>query len=357
MNDGVKTMNLIDRYVYAVVRRVPVSQRADIEKEIRAMIDELLQEQLKKTADGSDGQAGSRAGQGTPDEQAVRAVLDSLGDPAELASQYLGSHQYVIGPALYETYWLVLRIVLIASGIGLLIAKAIQIATDSQINGWEAFGGLVGGLFQGLLSAFGMVTLIFFLINRYGADEITKEIKAEKGQWKPDDLPQVPEAKLRIKRGDPIASVIFSLIFLVIINVYPELFGFYYKVGEELRIVGFLGEGFFAALIWINLVIILGIVIEAVKIVTGRWTLPLVLAGALHNCLSLIVSLRVVRDAAFINPEFVKTINQFIADSGTELTFVWQNALVTSITVLVIFGFIVEMITLVAKSIRLLQTK
>ena len=159
-------MNLIDRYVYAVVRRVPVSQRADIEKEIRAMIDELLQEQVKKTASGSEGQAGSRTDQGAPDEQAVRTVLESLGDPAELASQYLGSHQYVIGPALYETYWLVLRIVLIASGIGLLIAKAIQIATDSQINGWEAFGGLVGGLFQGLLSAFGMVTLIFFLINR-----------------------------------------------------------------------------------------------------------------------------------------------------------------------------------------------
>jgi hypothetical protein len=357
MHDGVKTMNLIDRYVYAVVRHVPVSQRADIEKEIRAMIDEVLQEQMKKAATGPEGQAENRADQSAPDEQAIHMVLKMLGDPVELARQYHGSSQYVIGPALYETYWLVLRIVLAASGIGLLIAKAIQIATDSQMNGWEAFGGLVGGLFQGLLSAFGMVTLIFFLINRYGADEISREIKAEKGQWKPEDLPQVPEAKLRIKRSDPIADVIFSLIFLVIINVYPELFGFYQKIGDELKIVGFLGEGFFAVLFWINLVIILGIVLESIKIVTGRWTWPLILAGALHNCLSLVVSLRVVRDPAFINPEFITTINSFIADSGTELTFVWHNALVTGITVLIVFGFIVEMITLIAKSIRLLQNQ
>ncbi|MDW7655937.1 MAG: hypothetical protein SCM11_02050 [Bacillota bacterium] len=350
-------MNLMDRYVYAVVRHVPASQKADIEKEIRAMIDELLQEKMKKTQTGQDGTASGREGQNEPDEQAVRAVLTSLGDPAELARQYHGSSQYVIGPALYETYWLVMRIVLAATGIGLLIATVIQLVTDSQMNGWEAFGSLTGGLFQGLLSAFGMVTLIFLLINRYGADEISKGIKEEKEKWKPDDLPQVPEAKLRIKRSDPIANVIFSLIFLVIINVYPELFGYYQKTGDELMIIGFLGEGFFSALIWINLVIVLGIILEALKIVTGRWTLPLTLSCMVQNSFSLIVSLRVVRDPAFINPEFIKTINTFLSDSGTELSFTWQNALVTGITVLIVFGFIVEMITLIAKSVRLLQTK
>jgi hypothetical protein len=93
------------------------------------------------------------------------------------------------------------------------------------------------------------------------------------------------------------------------------------------------------------------------KIVTGRWTLLLTLACMVQNCFSLIVGLRIVRDTAFINPEFAQTLNAFLADNGAVLTFSWQTALVTSISVLIVFGFIVEMITLFAKSIRLLQNR
>ena len=56
----------VDRYVYDVVRRLPKDQRADIEMELRALIDDMLEGTAK-------------------DEPAVDQVLQSLGNPAALA--------------------------------------------------------------------------------------------------------------------------------------------------------------------------------------------------------------------------------------------------------------------------------
>jgi hypothetical protein len=197
-------MELIDRYVYAVMRHIPSAQKADIEKEVRAMIDEMVQKQMKTREDHE------------PDETIIRSVLTSLGEPAQLARQYHTTPNYIIGPVLYDTYWMVLRIVLAAAGIGILIAQTIQLISREQEPFWAVFGGLIGSLYQGLLSAFAVVTLIFLLIERYGLDDIKKEIKKEKEKWRPEDLPQMPGDKIRIKRGDPIATIVFSLILLTV---------------------------------------------------------------------------------------------------------------------------------------------
>lgn len=37
-------MELIDRYIYAVTKKLPQKQREDIEKELRTLIDDMLEE-------------------------------------------------------------------------------------------------------------------------------------------------------------------------------------------------------------------------------------------------------------------------------------------------------------------------
>ena len=351
-------MDLINQYVYAVVRHLPAAQRADIEKEIRAMIDELLHERVKNQADtAAPGQ--EKDGQPVFAESDMRAVLENLGDPAVLAKQYRGKDKYVIGPVLYDTYTLVLKIVLSAVGIGLLIAKSIQLASQEFEYVWEAFAGLIGSLYQGLLSAFAVVTLIFILIEQFGGQEIEAEINKEneKKTWSLDDLPQVPSAKLLIKKSDPAVTIVFSMIFLTIINVFPQLFGFYQQTEAGIQITGFLGEGFSDHLIWINAFLVLGIILEAVKIALGRWTWFLVWSCILQNVFSLVVSLRVVRDEAFINPEFIAAINRFLEDNSVDVTVVWQNPVVTGLSILIIIGFFAETISIGMKGYRLIQAK
>lgn len=64
-NTPEKWQDIIDRYVYDTVRRLPKGQRGDIELELRTLIDDML------------------AGQNS--QAAVESVLTSLGNPAELA--------------------------------------------------------------------------------------------------------------------------------------------------------------------------------------------------------------------------------------------------------------------------------
>ena len=85
-HDTTPTGDLIDRYVYQVVRRLPQSQRADIEAELRGLIDDML----------------SARGGGKRED--VIAVLRELGRPAELAFRYSGSRRSLIGPEYYDTY-------------------------------------------------------------------------------------------------------------------------------------------------------------------------------------------------------------------------------------------------------------
>ena len=59
-------MELIERYIYAVSRRLPVSQRADIEQELRTLIEDMIQERCH-------GEAG---------QEQIMALLKELGDPA-----------------------------------------------------------------------------------------------------------------------------------------------------------------------------------------------------------------------------------------------------------------------------------
>jgi hypothetical protein len=349
-------MNLIDRYVYAVIRRLPAGQREPIEKELRTRIDHLLMEGQKSQPAPEERK--NESPQEEPDESAVRAVLEELGNPAVLARAYHMGHRYIIGPALYDTYFFVLKIVLGASLIGLLVANGIRLIAEPVDHTWTAFGLVLGSLYQGLLSAFAIVTLIFILVEYFGKEEIKKEIKieVEKDSWSLDDLPEIPSEKLRIKRGEPIAAVIFTLIFLVIINVFPQLIGFYQQSDDGLRVFAFLGEGFLRLLPYINIALVLGLALEAIKIIYGRWTGFLIIGSVFQNIFSFVVSLRVIRDDQFINPEFVTAIDQFLAKAQSDSVIAWQNPLITVLTALVVFGFIVEILTLAVKGYHLIRS-
>jgi hypothetical protein len=95
--------NLIDTYVSEVGRRLSRKSRADIEAEIRSFLQDMLDERSQKT--------------GKPvDEETLLEVLKAYGSPEKVAGTYLGD-RYLIGPRLYPTFILVLRILLPVIGI------------------------------------------------------------------------------------------------------------------------------------------------------------------------------------------------------------------------------------------------
>ena len=78
------TQEMIERYIYEVVRRLPAKQRDDTGRELRSLIDDMLEER------GKNGK--------TRQENAADALRE-LGAPSVLAGKYRDDKKYLIGPA------------------------------------------------------------------------------------------------------------------------------------------------------------------------------------------------------------------------------------------------------------------
>lgn len=106
--------DLIERYIYAVTKRLPAKSREDISQELRGLIDDMLAE---------------RCGQRTPTDKDVRVVLTELGSPSELHAKYdEDADKCLIGQPYYSTYKFVLKIVLISVAVGMTVSNLILFA-------------------------------------------------------------------------------------------------------------------------------------------------------------------------------------------------------------------------------------
>ena len=92
------TSSLTDRYVSATVRSLDDEQRAEVERELRTTIEDMIDGRL---------QAGAPS---RPD--AEREVLVELGDPVRLAAGYSGRPLYLIGQA---SLWVVVLTALVSA--------------------------------------------------------------------------------------------------------------------------------------------------------------------------------------------------------------------------------------------------
>ena len=288
-------MDLIERYIYAVIRYLPPKQRPDIERELRSLIEDMLEQR-------TGGQKAQKAD--------LEAILLELGEPRKLADNYRGTTRFLISPLYFDLYWLILRIVLIASGGGVLIATAISVATNPPASPWSALGEILGSVYNVLLGAFGMVTLIFALVERFG-DRGQEEISTLKESWHPDMLPQRPASALIIKRSEPIVAIVFLVIAMILINVNLDMIGVYYQSNGVSFMMPLFSDYFHQFLPWINLSIVLTILIETIKIFTGRWTFSILIGSLVQKIISLVIGLQIFATPKIFNPDFLLMLMLF----------------------------------------------
>ena len=329
-------MEMIDRYVYAVTKRLPAEQRADIEKELRGLIEDMLPE---ATATG------------LKEEAAVEAVLKKLGHPALLAARYRGVEQHLIGPGLFYLYELVLKIVLIATGGGLLIAMIVNLLNIGSANPLQTILETLGSLLTGLIGAFGWVTLIFAAIERYSPEQIDV---AKTEAFDPKDLPQIPLKKDRIHPSDPIATMVFTLIAMVIAFYVPRFVGIYWTGMAAGEMVPLFNEPVYRMYLpFILITLAIGLIREIAKLVAGRWTIPLSILHLLIGIPSLILTIIMFRNPDLLNFEFFT--KAFAVTSSTDPMLLglpmpqFIGRVVIGVT---IFGFVVDTITALFRIIR-----
>ena len=333
---------LIKRYAYAVAQKLPEAQRADIEKELQGLVEDMLEERTQgREATGED----------------VEAVLRELGNPGDMADRYRGSQRCLIGPVLFPTYLTVLKIVMGALGIAMLVVFLIQtLSAPDQII--AHFGDSLSTLLMGWLQAFAWVTIIFGVFDYTGGQKIRKELETIR-EWNPTDLPQLPDTQNHIPRSDPIASIIFTVLFIVLFSFSIHLFGLWvFSEHSGTIVIPFFNlEVFQRFLPFIVALMVAGILVEVGKLLTGKWTLQLLALDSLVHILNFILAIVMFSGMAIWNPQFLQQLaGSGMAPLGSEtlnaLSGVW-NFITQNVIYLIGFGFAIQIIATAVKAVKI----
>jgi hypothetical protein len=182
------TDTLTDRYVDATARRLEESQRPEVERELREMIEDLVEGRL------STGEVDRAA--------AERAVLTELGDPVRLAAEYSGRPLHLIGPAVYPDWLRLVRLLLaIVPPLAATANFVVRLVVSDPLDVGDV---LAGAVVTGLTAALHVVfwtTLAFAVVERTSASGGRPVVT-----WTPDHLPE-SMSRRRVTRADTVGSL------------------------------------------------------------------------------------------------------------------------------------------------------
>lgn len=284
-------MTMIDRYIYAVTEKLPQTERQDIASELRGLIEDMLDERSHSSK--------------SKDDQ-IEEVLLELGHPTKLANKYRHTKRYLIGPELFDSYILVLKIVLIviSSIIGISFLIQTLLNPTAILN---QFIEMIISVVTTLPIAFGWTTLSF-VIGQYSNKFIQKN-EQQYVDWKITDLPHIPSEKRQIKQGESIVSIIFYTIFIVLFALSSDHFGVWIFHDGFSGVIPFLNEQTYHT--YLPLIILIfgfGILKECFKLISGKWTYKLTVFTTVVNVLSIIAVLIMINNSGFWNPNFMNEL-------------------------------------------------
>lgn len=257
-------MELIDAYVTEVGRHLPEKQRADIEREIRSMIEDTLEDASQT--------------QGRPvNEDLLVEVLKRLGSPDKLAASY-APPRYLIGPALFPSYLLSLRlvlgIVLALGAVGAAISAALGAGFGTNTNApfevVRALGQGALGLLSSGIYVVGMITIIFALIQRAAPGlkpaPLTDEFDPRKLKITPE-----PDSEA-FKPAGLVVEMVLPLIALVLFNYFPQVIGIYSYNGDQWNVYKVFTAAFLSYIPYMSLLWALEVALKGSVLAAGRWS-------------------------------------------------------------------------------------
>jgi hypothetical protein len=309
-------MELQERYIAAGLKHIPPTEKDGVEKAMRRIIAERLQER------------------GNASEETEREVLRGLGSPRILAEKQLREPPHLIGPELYGTYLLIVKIVMTVAVIGTLIGNTVDFIVNdveycviSPISFATAISAAIG--------AFGWVTLVFAIMEKTAKQKILTEIQED---WSLADLPEKEVPQKPFSRVGVIIGIIFTVLFIILVNQYSQLLGFYYTLdGSIQEMIPMLNQEVFRSYLpYINGMLVLQLLFSASKLVFRKWTYPVATANLILNVLSFVLLWFILQDTAILNPELVTKIGE--ATDGQRVL----NTAFNSIKAVFLFIFLLD---------------
>jgi len=283
----------IDRYIYAVTKRLKEEVREEVREELRANIYDMLTEH--------------------PSDQEIEDVLRTLGSPRKLANNYKDQKQYVISPLYYDDYINVLKIVgVIVLSVTLIfgtIDAVIHIESSRiffQIG--EVIGKAISNAVSGLVTAFAWVTIIFWAIDYHA-------VKEGKDKWDIKNLPEIPkQTKAKISRSETIVELILSSVFMIIFIAALMNYMSYIVINDESGV--FVTDVFnqnvtqlFIPFFIISLAF--GIITSLFKLYVGQWKVGVATLYSAYEVLSASLFIIFINHPNLILPQVFEAIADY----------------------------------------------
>ena len=205
-------MDLLDRYLQAVKKHLPLKRQDDIVAELRANMESQLED--KEAALGRPVTIGE-----------AEDWLRQMGSPMKVAMQYQ-PQQYLIGPAIFPMYLFVIRMAFLWATVIYAIVSAVLIATQTP-NGIAVLQAVLR-LPVVLMTTAAWITLVFAALEFVGTryPEKCPPIAGFYPKWSPSTLPPVePPAGPGQKRRSytqAVAEIVFGFLFLGWFVLVPQ---------------------------------------------------------------------------------------------------------------------------------------
>ncbi len=242
-------MDLIERYLYQVGRYLPLKKREDILTELRSNLLDAL-----GVSEGEE-----------VDEERVVALLEEFGPPQKVAASYHTGMNCLIGPELFPLFRMVTGIALIAVFGALVLALAVGAVFDPEIAPWSSPQTILetlSGMWNALISTFGMVVLVFTILQYFG-------VRAEQAEkWQPRRLPPVTRSGEQVNRLGIGIEVALDILLLVLLWIFVDKGG----VLARLDHVVITNQVIQAYVPLISVVLVVSILFHAFTLYYARWT-------------------------------------------------------------------------------------
>ncbi len=224
MTDREKALGLIHRYAHEVAAWLPRKQREDVTTELRALLEEMLDERALH-------------GDRPADEELAVAVLKEFGEPSKVALRYQPEPEYLIGPEWFPYYkfWSLVVLIVLAAVMGLAIVFSALGGPGDRLPDLLGRHGLVDMVLNFMQLAvlnIGVLTLVFAVLERV----FKQKPGAKPEDWNPRDLPAVKDPD-RISEGDLVFKIYAIAVLATLLNFYPQWFGILYITDEGARAV------------------------------------------------------------------------------------------------------------------------
>lgn len=319
------TPSLTDRYLAAVIRRLPESRRAAVADELRTALTDDIEARL--------------AG-GTDADTAERDALTALGDPDRLAARYTGAPLHLIGPAVYLDWRRLLTLLLST----VLPAVAGALVLTQLLAGASAIDillGVVGTVVSVGIALSFWVTVVFAIIERTGAGD--RPLRA----WSPDDL---PTSAARPQVGiDVLIGGVLGLLFLAVGLVAQQTWPAFRDTGGEP--IPFLAPELWAWWIPYFVVVFVAELVFAIVLYRRRaWSVSLAVVNAVITLAFAIPMIALLVTDAVVNPVFSAQVSALLAGEPELVMMGGQAAIVIAVAVAIVSVF--EIIDGVRKAAR-----